>query len=136
MYICIYLHSQNLQIHKDKVFSVTTGRQYDLLPNQRRGWWRSNEVTHHHHDQVYVDGMINDKEERIMLDTGANISIIQKSLAHSLNLKIIPFTTPSNFVGVSNSVMSAYGTADVKITLAGNIVYNTNIWVGEFQAPN
>ena len=122
--------------HISHIYTHTGQRCYELLPNQRRGWWRSNEVTHHHHDQVYVNGMINDKPEKVMLDTGANISIIQNSLAQSLNLNVIPFDAPNTFVGVSNSVMSAYGTTKIKITLADNIVYIMDVWVGNFKAPS
>ncbi|OWZ06663.1 hypothetical protein PHMEG_00021056 [Phytophthora megakarya] len=58
-----------------------------LKPGQRYGWWEN----HEHgdmHGLATIHGAVNDSRTRILLDTGASVSIMSLDLARRLKLKL------------------------------------------------
>ncbi|OWY97884.1 Eukaryotic/viral aspartic protease [Phytophthora megakarya] len=52
-----------------------------LLPGERMGWWSSQRFDQRVRMRALVRGAVNDVRTSILLDTGANVSIITTKLA-------------------------------------------------------
>ncbi|OWZ15925.1 hypothetical protein PHMEG_00010348, partial [Phytophthora megakarya] len=99
-----------------------------LKPGQRYGWWK----VHEHgdmHGLATIHGAMNDSRTRILLDTGASVSIMSLDLARRLKLKLRTHRQIKvSGLGVVTTYITTY--ARVKITLGRSVVYVLNIWVG------
>ncbi|OWZ07366.1 reverse transcriptase [Phytophthora megakarya] len=99
-----------------------------LKSGQRYGWWED----HEHgdmHGLATIHGAVNDSRTRILLDTGASVSIMSLDLARRLKLKLRTHRQikVSGLGGVTTYITTH---ARVKITLGWSVVYVLNIWVG------
>ena len=72
-----------------------------LREEERRGWWRDHHIVRDEMTQVFVRGAVNDVDTPLMLDTGANISIVHTSLIKMVGASVRPFAQDTNFYGVS-----------------------------------
>ena len=106
----------------------------NLNSDERRGWWREHQPAHHEMAQVFVQGAVNDVELPLMLDTGANISIIHTNMVKLLDISVRIFQEDVQFFGVSEAPLAAYGKAALKVRLGPNVVYEVEMWVGDFEA--
>ena len=100
--------------------------------NESLGWWRNLPTSSNNVHQVKVSAELNDQEEEILIDTGANISIIHESLARRLNIDIVPFPVQQNFSGISEVTLVALGSAKLRLKFAKDLVFVIQVWVGKF----
>ncbi|OWY99797.1 hypothetical protein PHMEG_00029144 [Phytophthora megakarya] len=117
----------------DPIPEISESQSQDLLevplkPGQRYGWWED----HEHgdmHGLATIHGAVNDSRTRILLDTGASVSIMSLDLARRLKLKLRTHRQikVSRLGGVTTYITTH---ARVKITLGWSVVYVLNIWVG------
>lgn len=105
-----------------------------LNEGETRGWWRDHPVVANEAVQVFVEGAINDEALPLMLDTGANISIVHSSLVKALGVRVRMFGEDTKFYGVSDTALAAYGKATLKIRVGPSVIYEAEVWVGDFEA--
>ncbi|GMF32249.1 unnamed protein product [Phytophthora lilii] len=60
------------------------------LPGERMGWWSSQKYDKRKRMRALVQGAVDDARTRILLDTGANVSVVSAALAKRLRLRDIP----------------------------------------------
>ncbi|KAE9192808.1 hypothetical protein PF002_g24090 [Phytophthora fragariae] len=65
----------------------TLGRAIKLLPGERMGWWSSQRYDKRKRMRALVKGAVDDARIRILLDTGANVSVISASFAKKLRAR-------------------------------------------------
>ncbi|POM72996.1 Hypothetical protein PHPALM_10204, partial [Phytophthora palmivora] len=63
-----------------------------LLPGERLGWWSSQRYDKRKRMRALVKGAVNDVRTRILLDTGANVSVISANYAKRLRLPLVKIT--------------------------------------------
>ncbi|OWZ11551.1 LOW QUALITY PROTEIN: hypothetical protein PHMEG_00015408 [Phytophthora megakarya] len=96
-----------------------------LGPGQRYGWWEDHD-SEASYEITTVCGAIND---RILLDTGASVSILSLDLVRRLSLKIrMHRQIMVSGLGGIPTYISAH--ARVKITLGWEVVYLQDVWIG------
>ncbi|ETM30778.1 hypothetical protein L914_21546, partial [Phytophthora nicotianae] len=61
-----------------------------LNPGERQGWWSAKKFDRRIRMRTLVQGAVNDHRTRILLDTGANVSVITDTFAKKLRLRDIP----------------------------------------------
>ena len=74
-----------------------------LAPGEKRGWWLDNELPKGEQTQAFVRGVIEDLTLPLMLDSGANISLLHSNLARKLGLKVRMFGESSEFYGIGRT---------------------------------
>ena len=101
-----------------------------LNPLEKRGYWRRNNIMNKQ-CQTSVIAKIEDKKARILLDSGADVSIIDSSFACELELTI-DHNQRLDCVGVGENPFKIDGRAEVKVTLGNELVYyvkaGSEIW--------
>ena len=102
-----------------------------LLPGERRGWWSQHNYDRRTRIRAMVTGAVEDQRTRILLDTGANISMISASFARKLKLNLLIKTDKKLRVqGIGDQPLMAGGRLHLKITLGWDVVYEFEVWVG------
>ncbi|KAE8901089.1 hypothetical protein PF003_g14802 [Phytophthora fragariae] len=102
-----------------------------LLPGESRGYWK-------HHSpgkwfrQAKITGKINNEKAILLLDTGAEVSIVDTTFARKEGC-CIDTSQSQECVGIGENVYSTEGRSRIKITLAGSLVYFFDIWVGDLS---
>ncbi|OWY90242.1 hypothetical protein PHMEG_00041721 [Phytophthora megakarya] len=97
-------------------------------PGQRYGWWEDRD-SENSYEIATVCGAINDRRTRILLDTGASVSIVSLDLARRLSLKIRTHRQIKvSGLGGIPTYISAH--ACIKITLGREVVYIQVVWIG------
>ncbi|KAG3071268.1 hypothetical protein PI124_g22076 [Phytophthora idaei] len=80
--------------------------------------------------RALVQGAVNDKRTRILLDTGANVSVITDTFAKKLRLRDVPnYGRRIDIQSTSEGKVSTTRRAQVKITLGWEMVYDFEVWV-------
>ncbi|OWZ13586.1 hypothetical protein PHMEG_00013060 [Phytophthora megakarya] len=99
-----------------------------LGPGQRYVWWEDDD-SENSYEIATVCGAINDRRTRILLDTGASVSIVSLGLARRLSLKIRthPQIKVSGLGGIPTYI-SAH--VCVKIILGWEVGYIQDVWIG------
>ncbi|OWY98003.1 LOW QUALITY PROTEIN: hypothetical protein PHMEG_00031341 [Phytophthora megakarya] len=106
-----------------------------LLPGERLGWWSSQRYDKRKMMRAVVMGAIDDTRTRILLDTGANVSLISAAYAKRLRLREVSNHGRSLEVrGVKPGVLETRRRALVKITLGWERVYEFEMWIMEHSA--
>ncbi|POM58634.1 Hypothetical protein PHPALM_36696 [Phytophthora palmivora] len=101
-----------------------------LLPGERLGWWSSQWYDKRKRMRALVKGVVNDVRKRILLDTGANVSVISANYAKELRLREVPDHGRSLEVREINpGVLETRRRALVKITLGWERVYDFEMWI-------
>ncbi|OWY94664.1 LOW QUALITY PROTEIN: Eukaryotic/viral aspartic protease, partial [Phytophthora megakarya] len=93
----------------------------DLQPGERRGFWK-----HYAPDKSYkqakIHGKLNNRKVVLLLDTGAEMSILDTTFAREVGCQIDTSVT-EECVGIRDETHFTVGKTRVKVTLAGNMVY-------------
>ncbi|KAG2808936.1 hypothetical protein PC129_g22687 [Phytophthora cactorum] len=77
-----------------------------------------------------VGGAVNDEPTTILLDTGANVSVISERFAKKLRLRAVPNHGRSIDVqGIGKGALTTKRRVLVKVTLEGRLVYEFEMWV-------
>ncbi|ETL46903.1 hypothetical protein L916_03294, partial [Phytophthora nicotianae] len=101
-----------------------------LNPGERQGWWSAMKFDRRIRMRALVQGAVNDHRTRILLDTGANVSVITDTFAKKLRLRDIPDQGQSiGIQGITEGKVSTTRRALVKITLELKTVYEFEMWV-------
>ncbi|OWZ15178.1 hypothetical protein PHMEG_00011229 [Phytophthora megakarya] len=106
-----------------------------LLPEERIRWWWSQRFHRRVRMRALVRGAVNDvavndARTSILLDTGANVSIITTKLARRLRLDPIQeHGRQLEVQGIQEGKMSTTTRVKVKVTLGWNTVYEFEFWV-------
>jgi hypothetical protein len=64
-----------------------TADTFRLLPGEKRGWWSQHQYDRRTRMRALVMGAVQNHRTKILLDTGANVSMISISLARRLKLE-------------------------------------------------
>ncbi|GMF17585.1 unnamed protein product [Phytophthora lilii] len=92
--------------------------RWKLLPGERMGWWSSQKYDKRKRMRALVQGAVDDTRTRILLDTGANVSVVSAHLAKRLRLRDIPdYVRSLEVKKINPGVMATTRRALVKITL-------------------
>ncbi|KAI9996283.1 hypothetical protein PInf_013666 [Phytophthora infestans] len=101
-----------------------------LNPGERQGWWSAKEFDRRIRMRALVQGAVNDQRTRILLDTGANVSVITDTFAKKLRLRDVPdHRRRIDVQGLNEGKVSTTRRACVKITLGWEMVYEFEMWV-------
>ncbi|OWZ06825.1 LOW QUALITY PROTEIN: hypothetical protein PHMEG_00020870 [Phytophthora megakarya] len=122
---------------KGKVSGLTTGqpKMVKLLPGERMGWWSSKKFDRRIRMRAHVRGAVNDVRTPILLDTGANVSIITTKFARRLKLKRVQgHGRQLEVQGIKKGSMNTTTRVIAKVTLGWNTVYEYAFWVMEHCA--
>ncbi|KAG3028138.1 hypothetical protein PC121_g2166 [Phytophthora cactorum] len=80
--------------------------------------------------RALVQGAVNDKRTRILLDTGANVSVITDTFAKKLRLRDVPnHGRRIDIQGISEGNVSTTRRVQVKIKLGWEMAYEFEMWV-------
>ncbi|KAI9998245.1 hypothetical protein PInf_002605 [Phytophthora infestans] len=101
-----------------------------LSPGERQGWWSAKKFDRRIRMRALVQGAVNDQRTRILLDTGANASVITDAFAKKLQLRDVPDRGRRiDIQGINEGKVSTTRRACVKITLGWEMVYEFEMWV-------
>ena len=100
----------------------------DLLPGESRGYWKYHVPTKWFR-QAKASGKVNNDRANLLLDTGAEISILDIAFARKVGCKIDE-DARQECVGIGEAVYTTEGRIRIKITLNENFVYIFKVWVG------
>ncbi|KAG4050640.1 hypothetical protein PC123_g14132 [Phytophthora cactorum] len=101
-----------------------------LREGESMGWWSSQRYDQHVRMRAMVSGAVNDEQTTILLDTGANVSVISERFAKKLRLKSVPNLGRSIDVqGIGKGALTTKRRVLVKVTLERRLVYEFEMWV-------
>ncbi|KAI9984230.1 hypothetical protein PInf_005541 [Phytophthora infestans] len=101
-----------------------------LNPGERQGWWSAKKFDRRIRMRALVQGAVNDQQTSILLDTGANVSVITDAFAKKLRLRDVPdYGRRIDIQGINEGKVSTTRRACVKITLGWEMVYEFEMWV-------
>ena len=110
-------------------------RKLVLQPGERRGWWSKHRYDRRTRMTSTVLGSVDDRPAKILLDSGANVSILATSFARKLGLlKHAHTNTNLQVQGISNEALQMAGKIKIKITLMQTIVYFYEVWISDHHA--
>ncbi|OWZ14263.1 Eukaryotic/viral aspartic protease [Phytophthora megakarya] len=99
------------------------------------GWWSSQRYDKRKRMRVLVLGAVDDTRTKILLDTGANVSVISAAYAKRLRLREVPDLGRSLEIrGINPGVLGTRRRALVKITLGWERVYEFKMWIMDHSA--
>ena len=96
-----------------------------LHPGERRGYWRH--YAQNNYKQTIVPALIDDCHARVLLDSGAEVSILDSDFARKIGV-VVDATEQLECAGVGGSAYRTEGKARVKLTFAGELAYMLS-WV-------
>ncbi|GMF51710.1 unnamed protein product [Phytophthora fragariaefolia] len=101
--------------------------EFQLQPGERYGWWEDHEPENAH-EVAMVHGAVNNCRTKILLDSGASVSMLSFDFARKLKLKVKSHKQMkvSGLGGVPTYITAH---AEVKITLGPRVVYVFRLWV-------
>jgi len=106
-----------------------------LNPGERLGWWSARKFDRRVRMRAVVNGAVNDKPTKILLDTGANISAVSVQFAKRLRLmKKARHDMEINVQGIGKSKVPTTARITVKVTLGWQIVYEFDVWIMDHHA--
>ncbi|EGZ04857.1 hypothetical protein PHYSODRAFT_342937 [Phytophthora sojae] len=103
--------------------------EIDLQPGERRGYWKHH-APHKWYKQAKIHGKLNNCRAVLLLDTGAEVSILDTTFAREVGC-LIDTEITQECAGIRDETYYTVGITRVKITLAGNLVYYMHLWVGD-----
>ncbi|KAI9987270.1 hypothetical protein PInf_023252 [Phytophthora infestans] len=106
----------------------------DLLTGESRGYWKYH-APGKWFRQAKVGGKINNEKAILLLDSGAEVSILDTAFARKVGCQVDE-SRIQDCVGIGEGVYRTNGRTRIKITLAGCLVYWFNIWVGDLAGQD
>ncbi|GMF63901.1 unnamed protein product [Phytophthora fragariaefolia] len=103
---------------------MTPLEEIDLQPGERRGYWK-HYAPRKWYKQAKIHGKLNNRRAVILLDTGAEVSILDTTFARELGC-LIDTEVTQECVGIRDETYYTVGRTKIKITLAGNL-YPVNL---------
>ncbi|OWY99506.1 hypothetical protein PHMEG_00029479 [Phytophthora megakarya] len=85
--------------------------------------------------QAKISGRINQERAILLLDTGAEVSILDTTFARKVGCNF-DTSQKQECVGIGDNVYTTEGRTKIKITLAGYLVYFFDIWIGDLSGQN
>ncbi|KAG3160707.1 hypothetical protein PC128_g20994 [Phytophthora cactorum] len=80
--------------------------------------------------RAMVGGAGNDDQTTILLDTGANVSVISERFTKKLRLRAVPNHSRSiDIEGIGKGALTTKRRVLVKVTLERRLVYEFEMWV-------
>ncbi|POM57488.1 Hypothetical protein PHPALM_37995, partial [Phytophthora palmivora] len=106
-----------------------------LLPGERLGWWSSQRYDKRKRMRALVKSAVNDVRTSILLDTGANVSVISAKYVKRLRLReVLGHGRSLEVRGINPGVLETRRRAFVKITLGWERVYEFEMWIMNHSA--
>ncbi|GMF46776.1 unnamed protein product [Phytophthora fragariaefolia] len=106
-----------------------------LFSGERLGWWSAQKFDNRVRMRALVQGAVNDARTRILLDTGANVSVISEHFAEQLRLREVrDHGRRMEIQGFTKGTMATTKRALAKVTLGWNQVYEYELWVMDHGA--
>ncbi|POM72921.1 LOW QUALITY PROTEIN: Eukaryotic/viral aspartic protease, active site, partial [Phytophthora palmivora] len=109
-------------------------RSYGSLPGESRGYWK-HYAPGKWFRQAMIAGKINNEKGILLLDTGAEVSIVDTAFARKVGC-YIDTSQIQDCVGIGESVYRTEGRTQIKSTMAGSLVYFFDIWVGDLAGQD
>ncbi|EGZ24070.1 hypothetical protein PHYSODRAFT_325222 [Phytophthora sojae] len=119
-------------------------RAVKLLPGERLWWWSSQRYDKRKRMRALANGAVDDARTRILLDTGANVSVVSASFAkrlrvrevrnHGRSLEVRNHGRSLEVRGINPGVMETRRRTLVKITLGWEQVYEFEMWIMDHSA--
>ncbi|OWZ02777.1 LOW QUALITY PROTEIN: hypothetical protein PHMEG_00025600 [Phytophthora megakarya] len=106
----------------------------DLKRGESRGYWKRHSPGKWFR-QAKISGRINQERATLLLDTGAEVSILDTAFARKVGCNF-DTSQKQECVGIGDNVYTTEGRTKIKITLAGYLVYFFDIWVGDLSGQN
>ncbi|GMG16549.1 unnamed protein product [Phytophthora fragariaefolia] len=105
------------------------------LSGERLGWWSAQKFDKRVRMRALVQGAVNDARTRIVLDTGANVSVISERFAKQLRLREVrDHGRCMEIQGFTKGTMATTKRSLAKVTLGWNQVYEYELWVMDHGA--
>ncbi|GMF55661.1 unnamed protein product [Phytophthora fragariaefolia] len=99
-----------------------------LLSGERLGWWSAQKFDKRVRMRALVQGAVNDARTRILLDTGANVSVISERFTKQLRLREVrDHGRCMEIQGFTKGTMATTKRALAKVTLGWNQVYDESL---------
>ncbi|GMF47804.1 unnamed protein product [Phytophthora fragariaefolia] len=106
-----------------------------LLSGERLGWWSAQMFDKRARMRALVQGAGNDARTRILLDTGANVSVISERFAKQLRvLEVRGHGQCMEIHGFTKGTTATTKRALAKVTLGWKQVYDYELWVMDHGA--
>ncbi|KAG3105923.1 hypothetical protein PI125_g13342 [Phytophthora idaei] len=105
----------------------------DHLLGEDRGFWKYY-APGKWFRQAKVTGKINNNKPIMLLDSGAEVSILDIAFARKVGCHV-DRSQSQECVGIGENAYLSEGLTRIKITLAGSLVYFFDIWVGDLVGP-
>ncbi|KAE8971567.1 hypothetical protein PR002_g26782 [Phytophthora rubi] len=99
------------------------------------GWWSSQRYDKRKRTRALVKGAVDDTRIRILLDTGANVSVVSASFAKKLRVReVFDHGRSLEVRGINPGIMETQRRAFVKVTLGWNHAYEFEVWIMDHSA--
>ncbi|KAJ0392526.1 hypothetical protein P43SY_002493 [Pythium insidiosum] len=85
--------------------------------------------------QTIVPAKINDRSARVLLDSGAEVSIIDSTFVRKADIEV-DHSEQLRCAGVGGSAFHTEGKARIKVTLGGELAYECDVWVGPLHGTH
>ncbi|ETO68146.1 hypothetical protein F444_14999, partial [Phytophthora nicotianae P1976] len=85
--------------------------------------------------QAKTGGKINNEKADLILDSGAEVSILDAAFARKVGC-YLDESRQQECVGIGEGVYVTKGRTKIKVTLAGSLVYFFDVWVGEMTGQD
>ncbi|GMF29474.1 unnamed protein product [Phytophthora fragariaefolia] len=110
-------------------------KEVQLLSGERLGWRSEQKFDRRVRMRTLVNGAVNNTRTQILLDTGANVSVISEKYARKLRLReILGHGRCMEVQGITKGKTTTTRRASVKITLGWERVYVFELWIMDHNA--
>ncbi|OWY99656.1 LOW QUALITY PROTEIN: hypothetical protein PHMEG_00029311 [Phytophthora megakarya] len=106
----------------------------DLKRGEARGYWKRH-FPGKWFRQAEISGRINHERATLLLDTGAEVSILDTAFARKVGCNF-DTSQKQECVRIGDNVYATEGRTKIKITLAGYLVYFFDIWIRDLSGQN
>ncbi|ETO86266.1 hypothetical protein F444_00180 [Phytophthora nicotianae P1976] len=106
----------------------------ELLPGEMRGYWKYHAPSKWF-KQAKTGGKINNEKADLLLDSGAEVSILDAAFARKVGC-YVDESRQQECVVIGEGVYVTRGRTKIKVTLAGSLAYFFDVWVGEMTDPD
>ncbi|ETP33875.1 hypothetical protein F442_17691 [Phytophthora nicotianae P10297] len=104
------------------------------LPGEMRGYWKYHAPSKWF-KQAKTGGKINNEKADLLLDSGAEVSILDAAFARKVGC-YVDESRQQECVGIGEGVYVTKGRTKIKVTLAGSLVYFFEVWVGKLSGQD